>query len=286
MIVYHRTSLLNSHAQTVVNTVNTVGVMGKGIAHAFKKLHPRMFDQYKVFCDQGMIDIGKLWLWKEDHQWVLNFPTKRHWRYPSKMEYIEAGLKKFVDQYESQGIREIAFPKLGCGNGGLLWKDVEPLMRAYLDKLPIRIYIHDHDVDLGIAEHNDYSGDFATSFHDFIVDLKGVVNSRFGEFRTIVAKTPFIAAFDNDDNSLIIKANKKKIRVDEFDLHELWVLLQKGPVDRSRMTGSARDGAYYLMPICASLSYLRPVSIARDPTEGSIAIEATRTREYENVIAC
>jgi O-acetyl-ADP-ribose deacetylase (regulator of RNase III) len=286
MIVYHRTSLLESNAQTVVNTVNTVGVMGKGIAQAFKKRHPNMFEQYKRFCDQGMIDIGKLWLWKDDPQWILNFPTKRHWRYPSKLEYVEAGLHKFVERYENQGIREVAFPKLGCGNGGLPWSEVEPLMRSYLDGLPIRIYIHDHDVDLGVVEHNAYTqNEFANSFHDFVCDLKNGVNSRFGEFATIVNKTPFYASFD-EDNSIVIKANKKRFRVDEFDLHELWVLLKKGPVDRTRMTGTAREGAYYLMPICASLSYLRAVSIAREPSEGSIAIETTGVRELESVVAC
>ena len=71
-----------------------------------------------------------------------NFPTKKHWRKPSKLAYIDNGLKKFVDQYEERGIWEIAFPRLGCGNGGLDWADVAPLMEHHLKPLPIPVYIH------------------------------------------------------------------------------------------------------------------------------------------------
>ena len=128
MIIYHRTSLLKSTSQTVVNTVNCVGVMGKGLAAAFKKQYPEMFERYKNICDQKLLDVGKLWLWKGPDQWVLNFPTKKHWRSPSQIEWIEAGLQKFVDHYERQGIKEIAFPKLGCGNGNLDWDIVLSLI--------------------------------------------------------------------------------------------------------------------------------------------------------------
>ena len=153
MLTYHRTSLLTSKAQTLVNTVNTHGVMGKGLAEQFKFRYPSMFEQYKRICSEGLLDIGKLWLWKGSEQWVLNFPTKRHWRYPSKMEFIERGLQKFVAEYDNRGIREIAFPRLGCGNGGLDWPDVRDLMERYLEPLPIKIYIHDYSVDLPSPEH-------------------------------------------------------------------------------------------------------------------------------------
>ena len=80
-----------------------------------------MFEKYKELCQSKMIGIGKLWLYKSEDtpQWVLNFPTKFHWKYPSKMEYLEAGLQKFVDSYEEKGITSIAFPLLGTHNGGL-----------------------------------------------------------------------------------------------------------------------------------------------------------------------
>src|SRR4029077_5528254 len=132
MLIYHRTSIFDSPAQTVVNTVNCVGVMGKGIAAHFKDNYPEMFQAYKNPCAKKLLEPGKLWLWKASDRWILNFPTKRHWRYPSKLEWIDAGLKKFVAEYEKRGIVEISFPRLGCGNGGLQWDDVRPLMERHL----------------------------------------------------------------------------------------------------------------------------------------------------------
>src|SRR6185369_4326034 len=128
MLIYRRTSILQSSAQTLVNTVNCVGVMGKGLAHAFKEREPSMFAAYKRICDEHRLEPGKLWLWRGSANWGLNFPTKVHWRNPSKLEWIEAGLEKFVAAYEAQGITEVSFPKLGCGNGNLDWEEVRPVM--------------------------------------------------------------------------------------------------------------------------------------------------------------
>jgi len=141
-ITFHKGNIFNSQTQTIVNTVNCVGVMGKGIALVFKLRYPEMFDKYKVFCQSKMI--GKLWLYKseESTQWVLNFPTKFHWKYPSKIEYLEAGLQKFVDTYKEKGITSIAFPLLGTHNGGLDKIEVLDLMHKYLEQcdIPIEIY--------------------------------------------------------------------------------------------------------------------------------------------------
>lgn len=143
MLVYVESNLFDSPAQVLVNTVNTVGVMGKGIALQFKKLYPDMFKKYQEFCDNGALTIGKLYLYKTPNKWILNFPTKKNWRNKSKIEYIEAGLKKFVETYKEKGIESISFPQLGTGNGGLDWdKEVRPLMEKYLRKLPIKVYIH------------------------------------------------------------------------------------------------------------------------------------------------
>ena len=143
-ITFHKGNIFNSQTQTIVNTVNCVGVMGKGIALVFKLRYPEMFDKYKVFCQSKMIGIGKLWLYKseESTQWVLNFPTKFHWKYPSKIEYLEAGLQKFVDTYKVKGITSIAFPLLGTHNGGLDKIEVLDLMHKYLEQcdIPIEIY--------------------------------------------------------------------------------------------------------------------------------------------------
>ncbi|OJF94697.1 macro domain-containing protein [Alkalibacterium sp. 20] len=143
MLLYVKQDIFESPAQVIVNTVNTVGVMGKGIAKKYKQLYPDMYKQYREYCEQGLLDIGKLWLYKDENKWILNFPTKKHWRNPSKIDYIEKGLKKFVSTYEEKGIYSISFPQLGTGNGGLDWEtEVKPLVDKYLKNLPIDIFVH------------------------------------------------------------------------------------------------------------------------------------------------
>jgi O-acetyl-ADP-ribose deacetylase (regulator of RNase III) len=138
--VYPDKNVFDSPAQTIVNPVNCVGVMGKGLALAVKNRYPKVFEKYVTSCKTGKLRIGTLQLVKTDDRWILNFPTKNHWRGDSKLEYIEAGLKKFVKTYRRRGIASAAFPALGCGHGGLQWNVVEPLMRRYLgclDKIEI-----------------------------------------------------------------------------------------------------------------------------------------------------
>lgn len=134
--------MFTSPAQCIVNTVNIVGVMGKGIALTFKEKYPDMFLEYKKACSEGILNIGNLMIWHANDYDLLLFPTKEHWRGKSKLEYIERGLQKFLEIYEKEGITSIAFPKLGCGNGGLDWADVRPVMEKYLRGLPIDIYIY------------------------------------------------------------------------------------------------------------------------------------------------
>lgn len=154
MIIYVRTNIFESNAQVLVNTVNTVGVMGKGLAHAFKKLYPDMFESYQNLCETGQLNIGNLHFYKTVNKFILNFPTKKNCRSASKLEYIELGLKKFVSEYEKLGISSIAFPLLGCGNGGLDWEsEVKPLMEKYLKSLPIEIFIHTIHKDAFSPEH-------------------------------------------------------------------------------------------------------------------------------------
>lgn len=142
MIEYIEGNIFDSPAQVIVNAVNTVGVMGKGIALEFKKRYPQMFEKYKIACEKRQLTIGKLMLISAPDHMLLMFPTKENWRYPSKLSYIEQGLKHFCDIYAQRGITSIAFPKLGCGNGDLDWADVRPLMEKYLKNLPIDIYIY------------------------------------------------------------------------------------------------------------------------------------------------
>jgi O-acetyl-ADP-ribose deacetylase (regulator of RNase III) len=140
-------NIFNTKAQSIVNTVNCVGVMGKGIALVFKLRYPKMFDLYSEYCKNKRIGIGKLWLHKEEENapWVLNFPTKFHWKYPSKMEYVEKGLSKFVETYKDNGIASVAFPLLGTHNGGLDKQEVLSVMNKYLGQCDIPIEIYEYN---------------------------------------------------------------------------------------------------------------------------------------------
>lgn len=153
MIKYLKGDLFKSPAKILVNTVNTVGVMGKGVALEFKKQYPEMFYHYKALCEDRRLDIGNLFLWRNDEKWVLLFPTKKHWKNPSKLEYIELGLKKFAENWDKLGADSIAFPRLGCGNGGLDWAEVKPLMEKYLKNIPLQIYVYVDNYTDPIPEH-------------------------------------------------------------------------------------------------------------------------------------
>ena len=155
MIEYIEGDIFESPAQVIVNTVNTVGVMGKGLALSFKQRYPEMFEHYKITCEKHMLTVGKLMLFYEQDHWLLLFPTKENWRNPSKLEYIEKGLMKFVQTYAEKNITSIAFPRLGCGNGELDWNDVKPLMERYLKNLPIDVYIYLGNHPDVVPEHKD-----------------------------------------------------------------------------------------------------------------------------------
>ena len=145
MLTYVEDSLFDSPAQTLVNAVNTVGVMGKGVALTFPQMFPEMFAEYRRLCAEGALQIGQLHLYRGPQKNVLNFPTKEHWRSPSRPEYIEAGLRTLVASYESWGITSLALPLLGCGAGGLDYPaQVLPLFESYLSTLSIPVFIHTH----------------------------------------------------------------------------------------------------------------------------------------------
>ncbi|MGE3872725.1 MAG: macro domain-containing protein [Parvibaculaceae bacterium] len=140
-ITFTEGNLLDAKAEALVNTVNTVGVMGKGIALMFKEAFPENFRAYVDACKKGKVQIGQVFAterrdWIGGPRWIVNFPTKKDWRHPSKLEWIEEGLKdlrRFIVEYE---IRSIALPPLGSGNGKLNWFDVRPLIEEVLDSLP------------------------------------------------------------------------------------------------------------------------------------------------------
>jgi len=137
-------NIFSTKHQTLVNTVNCFGVMGAGIALEFKYRYPDMFKKYVDYCEKQYIQIGKLWIYEipNSNKKILNFPTKHHWKYETKPEYIHKGLQKFVETYKEKNITSIAFPVLGALNGGLEKEQSLEIMHQYLSKcdIPIEIY--------------------------------------------------------------------------------------------------------------------------------------------------
>jgi O-acetyl-ADP-ribose deacetylase (regulator of RNase III) len=144
MITEMTGNLLRDNAQALVNTVNTVGVMGKGLALQFKRAFPEVFQVYEAACRDGEVQPGRILSVRigDTDRWVLNFPTKRHWRQPSRLEDVEAGLNDLVRLLAELEIRSVAVPPLGCGNGGLDWAVVRPLIVERLGGLDVDIRLY------------------------------------------------------------------------------------------------------------------------------------------------
>ena len=140
MITYTQGNLLESGAQALVNTVNTVGVMGKGIALMFKERFDRNYQLYAAACKAKQVQTGKMFVTEtgelDGPRWIINFPTKAHWRAPSRLEWVEAGLEDLKHFLIEHQVRSVAVPPLGAGNGGLDWPKVRERIDAVLGDLP------------------------------------------------------------------------------------------------------------------------------------------------------
>lgn len=262
MLRYVAINLFDSPAQTLVNTVNTVGVMGKGIAHTFKQLYPDMYRCYRTFCQEGRFSVGQLYLYKTPNKWVLNFPTKQDWRNPSRLEWIEAGLEKFVATYAERGITSIAFPQLGTGNGGLDWDDVQPVMHRYLHTLPIPVFIHTARVPADfVPEHLDRKelselrsqyrkAREGVSFEDFRRDLGNVLHA-----------TSIDNSTDDELPGLLIGGHDgNPWRLAGEDLADLWQsLVIRGALRPRDFPQRLRDRADALTPGLLALRYIEPM---------------------------
>ncbi|WP_224984225.1 macro domain-containing protein [Geomonas agri] len=151
-------NIFTSHCQTIVNTVNCSGIMGAGIALECRFRWPQMFQAYVGLCQKKQMKIGLLWLYRASDRWILNFPTKNHWKDPSKEEYLHLGLQKFMGTYEQKGIESVAFPLLGAQNGGLDQDISRQIMESYLREciIPVEIYRYDpnapDDLFLGVKD--------------------------------------------------------------------------------------------------------------------------------------
>jgi O-acetyl-ADP-ribose deacetylase (regulator of RNase III) len=284
-----REDIFDSPAQTIVNAVNTVGVMGRGIALSFKKRYPDMFRQYKAHCETGALTIGKLWLYRTPDKWILNFPTKKHWRQPSKPEYIRAGLEKLVRTYTAQGITSIAFPQLGTGNGRLDWKTVvRPMMQDYLGDLAVPVYIHIARRRRGfVAEHEDRAvleGAMLPrediSFRRFLSDLRMATGEpkppetlhRVGEDEEPLELPAVVLPADGGTAS----------ELPGEDIEELWQMLRvRGAVPMADFPGETRRHASRLVSALVKLDYIQPFKFALGPGRppGGVRFAPASTRE-------
>ena len=153
MIRYTQGNILEADAEALINTVNCVGVMGRGIALQFKRAFPENYKAYAAACKRGEVQPGRLFITETGQltrpRMIINFPTKRHWRGKSRMEDIEAGLQALVHEIRQRNIRSVAIPPLGSGLGGLNWQEVKPRIEAALADLP--------DVDVLVFEPLDAS---------------------------------------------------------------------------------------------------------------------------------
>ena len=148
MIELKRGDILQADAEALVNTVNCVGVMGRGIALQFRKAFPENFKAYKILCDRGELQPGKMLVFdlgRLTHpRLVINFPTKRHWKDKSRLEDIDSGLEALVREVRARDIHSIAIPPLGCGLGGLDWQQVRPRIEDAFHSLPeVRVLLYE-----------------------------------------------------------------------------------------------------------------------------------------------
>lgn len=280
MLRYRRTSLFESNAQTLVNTVNCVGVMGKGLAAEFKSRHPDMYKAYKRICDDGLLAPGKLWLWQTSNQWVLNFPTKVHWRNASKIEWIQAGLEKFVAEYQNLGIKSISFPRLGCGNGGLPWDEVGPLMERYLSDLNIDVFIHDFEKDIGTPEHITSIGEAGdeelySDFNSFIDALRHAIIKNKGVIPDIYNMEMY-STFMTDDKSIIARNKDTEFKFEEDDVRALWLMLRRKGVSL-RDAGHINIGSGSLiLALIGALPMTRVIEYQRSDSDPELSVEISK----------
>lgn len=273
MITYVKGDLFESPAKVLVNTVNTVGVMGKGIAKTFKGIYPEMFTQYQRLCEEKRFDVGQLWLYKTPHKWILNFPTKKHWRQPSRPEYIEAGLRAFIAGYASHGITSIAFPRLGCGNGELDWEMVvQPLMIRYLDKLPIDVFVYHHGHDPFMPEHRDIasmrtwlrSEPQALAFEEVWDDLVSLIGTG-RELTTLDGSERFTIEYINrpaPEEWLKFETQREFRGIPKDALLDLWQNIRSYGFCLARIMPQGLDlFAPYIVSLLSLLPYLKPVEV-------------------------
>lgn len=149
MIHFTKGDIFSVDTDALVNPVNCVGVMGKGLALEFKKRFPKNFDAYKKACESNLLVPGTMLVYETgvdtSPRYVINFPTKLHWKNPSRLVYVESGLVSLRDEIRRLCLRSIALPALGCGLGGLDWELVKPSIEIILDDVDCDVFVFESD---------------------------------------------------------------------------------------------------------------------------------------------
>lgn len=278
MITYVLDSIFESPANVLVNTVNTVGVMGKGIAKEFKAFFPEMFEEYQRRCEEGALVIGSLHLYRGRHKSVLNFPTKRHWRQRARLDDVKAGLETFVASHQEYSISSVAFPQLGCGNGELDWEnEVRPLMERYLRSLPIDVYIHIYAGDPNVPEHRDVremkqwlrSEPRSLAFSEVWDDLKaGAASPKLGHAWSVLEDSAF------DSEVLTIDGEEGVGLISRDDLLDIWQQLRSyGFLSVEVLPDAFRAMGRDLLGVLQELPYIEPAVFGTSEHNGGRSTE-------------
>ena len=271
MITYVIGDIFRSPAKVLVNTVNTKGVMGKGLAKDFKTLYPDMFQAYQRLCDAQKFDVGQLHLFKTPNKWILNFPTKKDWKRPSRTDYIEARLKAFGSGYARANITSVAFPQLGCGHGELNWEaEVRPLMEKYLSPVPIQVFVHLYRADIFPKEHQDLQGTKAwlhsepesLGFQEVWEDLAERVKHT-PRFNTDNGETFTVCQVTQPESGLQFDG-RTPLLLEKEALLDIWQYFRTaGFLTADSLPQSLQPHGDQLLAVLGRLPYVSPVRLAR-----------------------
>jgi len=188
MLVHKHGNIFTTECQTLVNTVNCVGVMGAGIAYEFRLRHPNMYTKYQELCKEKHIAIGKLWLYRTDTISILNFPTKEDWKYPSRKEFLHKGLQKFVQTYQDKGITSIAFPLLGADKGGIAPSESLAIMTQHLEKCSIPVEIWSFDPSAKDDLYEQFKTTFMSKEDEMLKKESGIQINLIKKVRSAMAE--------------------------------------------------------------------------------------------------
>ena len=192
MITYTKGDLFDAQTEAIVNTVNTVGVMGKGIALQFKQRFPENYLIYKEACELSELDIGKLLITESNSlffRYIINFPTKKHWRNPSKYEYVEKGLDVLVLEVKKRNIKSVAIPPLGAGNGKLEWEKVKLILNDKLREISdVHFIIFEPQTHFEVRDNIQKAAKSLTPIRAMLLDSFEYYNRIEGSLNLLIAQ--------------------------------------------------------------------------------------------------